>query len=146
MIEITQVTRTSTAPGAAFFDRWCDLPTHPEWAPSMEYFELDGPFAVGARGRSRAVGGEETRFTVTRVGPGWVYADATDLGDTILTVLHEAVDGDDGTVVTLTGLVEGDRAQQVAAELADGLERALERDLASLILMLESAPPPRADG
>jgi len=50
------------------------------------------------------------------------------------------------SIVTLTGLVEGDRAQQVAAELADGLERALERDLASLILMLESAPPPRADG
>ena len=146
MIEITRVSRTSTAPGSAFFGRWCDLPTHPEWAPSMEYFELDEPFAVGARGRSRAVGGMETRFTVTRVGPGWVYADATDLGDAMLTVLHEAIDGEHGTAVTLTGFVEGDRAQQVAVELADDLERALERDLASLIAMLESAEPPRSDG
>ena len=106
MIEIARVTRSSTAPGSRFFERWCDLPSHPEWAPSMEYFVLDEPFRLGATGRSRAVGGAETRFTVTRVGPGWVYADTTDLDGVRLTVLHEAVDGEHGTVITLTVAVE----------------------------------------
>lgn len=138
MIEIARVTRSATAPGSRFFERWCDLPSHPEWAPSMEYFVLDEPFGVGATGRSRAVGGAETRFTVTRLGPGWVYADTTDLDGVRLTVLHEAVDGEHGTVVTLTGLLDGDREVILGAELAPGLQLALERDLASLVALLES--------
>src|SRR4051794_34580982 len=109
MIEIARVTRSSIAPGSRFFERWCDLPSHPEWAPSMEYFVLDEPFGLGATGRSRAVGGAETRFTVTRLGPGWVYADTTDLDGARLTVLHEAVDGAHSTIVTLMGLLDGDR-------------------------------------
>lgn len=137
MIEIARVTRTCVAPGSQFFERWCDLPSHPEWAPSMEYFVLDGEFGLGATGRSRAVGGTETRFTVTRVGPGWVYADTTDLDGAQLTVLHEAIDGEHGTIVTLTGLVDGAAQDSVAAQLAPTLQVALERDLASLAGLLE---------
>lgn len=144
MIEIARVTRSSIAPGSRFFERWCDLPSHPEWAPSMEYFVLDQPFSLGATGRSRAVGGAETRFTVTRLGPGWVYADTTDLDGVRLTVLHEAVDGEHSTVVTLTGLLDGDREDTVGAELASGLQLALERDLASLVTLLESTQPDSA--
>ncbi|MFF2371962.1 hypothetical protein [Agromyces sp. NPDC058110] len=136
MTEIARVTRTSTAPASRFFERWCDLPSHPEWAPSMEYFVLDGPFALGATGRSRAVGGAETRFTVTRVGPGWSYADTTDLDSASLTVLHEAVDGEHGTTVTLTGLLDGD----LAAVPGEALRVAFERDLESLIALLEVSP------
>lgn len=138
MIEIARVSRCSAAPGSRFFERWCDLPSHPEWAPSMEYFVLDGPFGLGATGRSRAVGGDETRFTVTRLGPGWVYADTTELDGVRLTVLHEAVDGEPSTVVTLTGPLDGDREAVRGAELAPGLQLALERDLASLVALLES--------
>ncbi|GAA1956801.1 hypothetical protein [Agromyces allii] len=138
MIEIARVTRTSTAPGSRFFERWCDLPSHPEWAPSMEYFVLDGPFALGATGRSRAVGGIETRFTVTRIGPGWAYADTTDLDGASLTVLHEAVDGEHDTVVTLTGLLDGPAQAGLGARLAPGLRLALDHDLASLVRLLES--------
>lgn len=135
MIEIARVSRRSAAPGSRFFERWCDLPSHPTWAPSMESFVLDGPFELGATGRSRAVGGGETRFTVTRIGPGWVYADTTELEGAFLTVLHEAADSDDGTVVTLTGLLEGDRS----AVDGEALRVALDRDLASLIALLESS-------
>lgn len=112
----------------------------------MEYFVLDEPFGLGATGRSRAVGGAETRFIVTRLGPGWVYADTTDLDGVRLTVLHEAVDGKDGTVVTLTGLLEGEREVTIGAELAPGLQLALERDLASLITLLESEQADSLDG
>ncbi|MGP7959955.1 hypothetical protein ACTVCO_03960 [Sanguibacter sp. A247] len=134
MREIARATRTSSAPASAFYERWCDLPSHPEWAPSMEYFILDGPFGIGATGRSRSVGGAETRFTVTSVGPGWVYADTTELDGARLTVHHEAREEDGATRVILTGLLEG------RADAVDGtaLSAALARDLESLAALLES--------
>ena len=138
MIEIARVTHTSTVSGSRFFERWCDLPSHPEWAPSMEYFVLDGPFGLGATGRSRAVGGAETRFTVTAIGPGWVYADTTELEGARLTVHHEARDEDGGTVVTLTGFLEGEGALALSSEIGPGLQIALERDLRSLATLLEA--------
>lgn len=138
MTEIARVTQHSTASGVRFFERWCDLPSHPEWAPSMEYFVLDAPFALGVTGRSRAVGGVETRFTVTEVGPGWVYADTTELEGALLTVRHEAVDTAESTVVTLTGALTGVDAAALAVEIAPGLQLALERDLHSLITLVEA--------
>ena len=99
----------------------------------MEYFILEEPFGLGARGRSRAVGGAETLFTVTEVGPGWVYADTTDIGSAMLTVRHEAVEDAGGTTVTLTGLVDVD----ADPELGPGLQQALEHDLESLARLLE---------
>ena len=101
----------------------------------MEYFRLDGPFQLGATGRSRAVGGVETLFTVTEIGPGWVYADTTDLGSALLTVRHEAIEQDGSTTVTLTGLVD----QDTDPELGPGLQTALEHDLESLMRLLEGA-------
>ncbi len=107
----------------------------------MEYFALDGPFGLGATGRSRAVGGAETRFTVTAIGPGWVYADTTQLDGARLTVRHEAVDEGTGTIVTLTGSLEGENVTALSSEIGPGLQRALERDLRSLAAMLEAEEP-----
>ncbi|WP_157525320.1 SRPBCC family protein [Microbacterium yannicii] len=141
MVEVARAVIRSTASASRFFERWCDLPSHPEWAPSMEYFALDGPFGLGATGRSRAVGGAETRFTVTAIGPGWVYADTTQLDGARLTVRHEAVDEGTGTIVTLTGSLEGENVTALSSEIGPGLQRALERDLRSLAAMLEAEEP-----
>ena len=139
MIEIASTTRVSSALPSRFFERWCDLSTHPEWAPSMEYFVLDGPFGLGATGRSKPVGGAEASFTVTAVGPGWVYADTTELPGAALIVHHEAIIRDGTTVVTLTGFLDGPDEMALADEIAPGLHDALERDLASLATLLEVA-------
>lgn len=136
-IEIARVEKTSSASPQMFFERWCDLPSHPEWAPSMEYFILEGEFSVGATGRSKPVDGPESTFTVTEIGPGYVYADATDLGGAILTVRHEAVTTGETTQVTLTGLLDGPQALQTRAHIAQDLQEALEEDLDSLITLLE---------
>lgn len=104
----------------------------------MEYFVLDGPFALGATGRSKPVGGTEATFTVTAVGPGWVYADTTHLPGAQLIVHHEATAATPGSLVTLTGFLEGPHEVTLAAEIGAGLQDALERDLASLVWLLES--------
>lgn len=140
MMEIARTSRVSTAPAVRFFERWCDLPTHPEWAPSMEYFVLDGEFGVGATGRSKPVGGTEAPFTVTAVGPGYVYADTTRLPGARLTVHHTAEEVDGATVVTLLGSLDGPAELALAVEIAPGLQDALERDLASLAELLERDP------
>lgn len=136
-MEIARVEKISSASPHMFFEKWCDLPTHPEWAPSMEYFILEGEFGVGATGRSKPVDGKESAFTVTEIGPGYVYADATDLGGATLTVRHEAVHTGENTKVTLTGLVDGPQAVRVGATIAQDLQKALDKDLNSLIELLE---------
>ena len=103
----------------------------------MEYFRLSEPFAAGARGVLKAVGGEEAPFRVTTVGPGFVYADTTELDGVELTVHHEAVDAREGTRVELWARLDGPREAEWAARIADDVQRSLERDLASLAAILE---------
>ena len=137
VIEIARTHRLSSAPAGAFFERWCELESHPEWAPSMEYFRLSEPFAVGARGVLRAVGGDEAPFRVAVVGPGFVYADTTELEGAELTVHHEAVSEGAATSVELSAWLEGPRAAEWAERMGDDVQSSLERDLASLARILE---------
>ncbi|KQM83924.1 hypothetical protein [Agromyces sp. Leaf222] len=137
VIEIARTRRSSSAPAALFFERWCDIETHPEWAPSMEYFRLSEPFGIGARGVLKAVGGEEAPFRVTAVGPGFVYADTTELGEVELTVHHEAVDGVDGTQVELSAWLVGSGEEEWARRMSAEVQGSLERDLAALAALLE---------
>ena len=137
MIEIARTRRTSTASAALFFERWCAIETHPEWAPSMEYFRLAEPFGVGARGVLKSVGGDEARFRVTTVGPGFVYADTTELDGVELTVHHEALDTAEGTRVELYARLDGPREGDWALRIAEDVQHSLERDLASLARLLD---------
>lgn len=105
----------------------------------MEYFRLAEPFAVGARGVLRAVGGEEAAFRVVEVGPGFVYSDATALEGAELIVRHEAVAQGDGVLVELSAFVDGPEAATWAPRLASDLQCSLEHDLASLAAMLEES-------
>lgn len=137
MIEIAKTSLVSTAPPTRFFERWCDLETHPEWAPSMEYFRLDEPFGLGASGVLKARGGDEASFVVTALQPPFVYADTTTLDGAELTVHHEARPRGAGSTVTLRAWLDGERAQELAHEWGDDVQRSLETDLASLARLVE---------
>ncbi|MDX6436655.1 MAG: hypothetical protein QOK34_1489, partial [Gaiellaceae bacterium] len=50
MIKIAEAKATSSAPPAAFFARWADMATWPEWNTDTEWVRLDGPFAAGSTG------------------------------------------------------------------------------------------------
>ncbi|WP_297082268.1 SRPBCC family protein [uncultured Demequina sp.] len=142
MIEVGSVIHTSTAPPEAFFERWIDLPTHPEWAASMEWFDIETPVALGSRGTSKPRGGEPAPLEVTAYERPFVYADTTTLdGDgedaTTLTVHHEARPAAAGTRVEIRAWLEGPRARDLEMELRAVLERALPADLAGLVALVE---------
>ena len=104
----------------------------------MEYFRLRDPFGLGATGVSRPRGGGEATFTVTALEPSSVYADTTQLEGAALTVHHRATPAGSGCVLELTAWLEGPRERPLAAELGDVVQTSIERDLESLVRMLES--------
>ncbi|MEP6462626.1 MAG: hypothetical protein ABJC62_04270 [Frankiaceae bacterium] len=56
---------TSTATPAAFFARWIDHDTWPEWSPDTEWVRLDGPVEVGTRGVLKPKGGPKAKFVIS---------------------------------------------------------------------------------
>lgn len=99
----------------------------------MEFLRLDEPFAVGARGVSKAVGGSPTAFVVTAVQPGMVYADTTLLRGARLTVHHEARPLGSGSQLEVHAYLRGRRARQWARRMGDDVQRSLAVDLARLV-------------
>src|SRR3954465_5152019 len=55
---------TSSATPAAFFARWADMATWPEWNTDTEWVRLDGPFVQGATGVLKPKGGPKVGFVV----------------------------------------------------------------------------------
>jgi hypothetical protein len=137
VIELARVSAQSSVAPQYFFDRWCDLDTHPVWAVGMEFLRLDEPFGIGARGTLKVRDGRESPFVVTTVVPGRAYADATILDGATMTVHHEATPLGEGSNLELHCYVEGERAQHWADEFA-GIGDALAADLAALVKLAES--------
>ena len=61
---------TSTAEPAAFFARWADMATWPQWNLDTEWVRLDGPFVAGATGTLKPKGGPTVSFVIERLVEG----------------------------------------------------------------------------
>jgi hypothetical protein len=137
MIEFPLITAESRVAPEHFHARWCDVATHPEWAPGMEYLRLEGPLRVGARGVLKARAGEETLFLVSDLVPGLAFQDTLLLAGGELTVRHESHPLGTGSRLELHTRIDGPRAEELAAGFA-GLEEVLAADLANLVALVES--------
>jgi hypothetical protein len=136
MIELPVIRAYSRVAPERFHARWCDVATHPEWAPGMEYIRLDGPPHVGARGVMKARAGIETAFVVSDLVPGLAFQDTLLLDGGELTVRHESHADGAGSRLELHARFEGPRAAELAAGM-DGLDEVLAADLAGLIALVE---------
>ncbi len=58
------------APPEAVYAIWADVPHWPEWDPDTRHAFLDGPLAVGARGRLTPRKGFAVRMVVVDAVPG----------------------------------------------------------------------------
>lgn len=105
----------------------------------MEFLRLDEPFAVGARGVSKAVGGTPTPFVVTAFEPDSVYADTTLLRGARLTVHHEARPRGAGSHLSVHAYLQGRRARRWARQMGDDVQKALAVDLTRLVSLAEKA-------
>ncbi|GGN42550.1 hypothetical protein FHR83_007204 [Actinoplanes campanulatus] len=136
MFEFPLISASSRVAPEHFHARWCDVATHPQWAPGMEYLRLGEPLRAGARGVMKTRAGQETPFLVSDLVPGRVFQDTVPFDGADLTVRHESLPDGTGSRLELRARLDGPRAAEVAAELA-GLDEVLAGDLAGLIALVE---------
>ncbi|MGW4330191.1 SRPBCC family protein [Nocardia sp. NPDC004573] len=127
---------TSDAPPSAFFARWADMATWPEWNTDTEWVRLDGPFAEGATGTLRPKGGPNIRFVVTRLTDR-EFVDVSRLLGARLTFAHEVTVAEGGTTITVTVSIDGPLRWLWARILGAGLAGSVQPDLDALVAVAE---------
>ncbi|MFF2494853.1 hypothetical protein [Agromyces sp. NPDC058064] len=136
MMTFPVITARSLVAPEYFHARWCDVTTHPEWAPGMEYIRLEEPLGIGVRGVMKTRDGEETPMMVSDIVPGLAFQDTVFLDGGTLTVRHESHRDDAGSRLELHARIDGPRAEELASSMA-GLDEVLASDLAGLIAVVE---------
>lgn len=141
MTEIAAASVTSSAPPAAFFARWADVATWPEWDHGIEWVRLDGPFAQGTTGTLKPKGGPKTRFVIASLVDGREFVDVSRLPGARLTFAHYVTpDADGGCSVRVQVDVSGPLRRLWALILGKGVRASLQHDLDRLARVAEGAP------
>ncbi|QIS15135.1 SRPBCC family protein [Nocardia arthritidis] len=129
MTQIATASATSTAAPAAFFAKWADMATWPEWNGDTEWVRLDGPFAEGATGMLKPKGGPKVKFVVERL-TDTDFVDVSKLIGARLVFAHHVTENDGRTTVSVTISMEGPLRGLwkliMGADLAEGVQRDLE--------------------
>lgn len=129
---LAQAHITSAAAPSAFFARWADMATWPQWNTDTEWVRLDGPFAQGATGTLKPKGGPKVRFEVTALVPGREFTDVSRLAGARLTFRHLVSEGPDGTRVDVTVTLSGPLARAWNLALGKGIKASIQDDLQRL--------------
>ena len=130
---------SSTAPPAAFFIRWADMSTWPEWNTDTEWVRLNGPFAEGATGTLKPRGGPKVCFVVQRLVPEREFVDVSRLWGARLTFAHQVTERPDGgTDVDVTVSITGPLARLWLLILGSGIRTTLPADTAALARAAEA--------
>ena len=129
---------TSTAPASAFFQRWADVDTWPDWNLDTEWVRLDGPFAEGATGTLKPKGGPKVAFTVSRLD-GSRFTDVSRLFGARLTFEHTVSAAAGGTTVEVSVALTGPLAALWRAILGKGIRASVQPDLERLARVAEEA-------
>jgi uncharacterized membrane protein len=140
MIDVATGKVTSTAPPAAFFERWADMATWPEWNLDVEWVRLDGQFAQGATGTLKPKGGPKTRFVVESLVQDKEFVDVSRLAGARLTFAHhvtEAAGG--GCTVQVQISMSGPLAWLWERLLGKGLRTSVQSDLERLARIAEAS-------
>jgi hypothetical protein len=131
---------TSSATPAAFFERWADMATWPEWNTDTEWVRLDGPFEQGATGELKPAGGPKVRFVVERLVPGREFVDVSTLLGARLVFDHRVGTAPDGrTRVSVEVRLTGPLAPLWRLILGKGVTASLRGDLERLAAVAEGS-------
>lgn len=130
----------SSAPASAFFDRWADMATWPQWNLDTEWVRLDGPFAEGATGVLKPKGGPEVPFVVETLVDGRRFTDVSRLLGARLVFDHVVTPHEDGgCTVDVTATLTGPLRPLWARVLGAGIAASAQPDLDRLAEVAESA-------
>lgn len=139
MISITTACVTSSAPPAAFFARWADVDTWPQWNGDTEWVRLDGPFVEGGTGTLKPKGGPKVRFVIERLVPGERFTDTSKLIGARLTFDHSVGADSNGTTVHVAITMQGPMAWFWVRVLGKGFRSSAQPDLDALARAAEAA-------
>jgi hypothetical protein len=128
----------STAAPAAFFARWADMATWPEWNTDTEWVRLDGAFVTGASGVLKPKGGPKVRFVVGSMIPEREFVDVSLLFGAKLTFSHLVRTDAEGTTIDVTVSMTGPMAWFWRFALGKGLRSSLQPDLDRLVAAAEA--------
>lgn len=130
----------SSAEPAAFFARWADMATWPEWNTDTEWVRLDGPFVQGATGKLKPTGGPTVEFVVAELVDGRTFVDVSTLIGARLTFRHDVTPNDaGGCAIDVRVTVEGPLRVLWTAILGNGIKASLQDDLDRLVAVAEAA-------
>ena len=128
-------TETTSAAPERGWQQYADPTAWPAWDHETESVSIEGPLAVGVRGRIKPRGGPATSFVVTEVDPGRRFADVARLPLARLEFDHRIEPDGTGArfthSVTITGPLSPLFARVVGRGVAAGLPGAM-RELARL--------------
>ena len=131
---------TSSAPASAFFERWADVATWPEWNTDTAWVRLDGPFATGTTGRLKPKGGPAVRFVVERLSAE-EFVDVSRLVGARLTFGHRVtVLPGGGTRVDVAVTLTGPLRRLWNAVLGRDIAASVQPDLDRLAAVCEHSP------
>jgi hypothetical protein len=138
MTLLAHATVTSTAPASAFFDRWADVATWPQWNGDTEWVTLDVPFAQGATGVLKPKGGPKVKFVIEKLTDD-EFVDVSKLVGARLTFHHAISSTEQGCNVDVSITMSGPLAFLWRRILGKGLAASVQPDLVALAKVAEQA-------
>ncbi|MEV6770355.1 hypothetical protein AB0N05_17215 [Nocardia sp. NPDC051030] len=133
---IATATATSTAAPEAFFGKWADMATWPEWNQDTEWVKLDGPFVQGATGTLKPKGGPKVGFVVEKL-TDTEFVDVSKLIGARLTFAHQVATGDRTTVSVQVG-IDGPLRWFWTKIMGADLAKSAQPDLTALVAAAEA--------
>ena len=140
MTPIASARISSAAAPSAFFERWADMATWPQWNTDTEWVRLDCDFVQGATGTLKPKGGPKVRFVIQRLVPGREFVDVSRLAGARLTFAHLVTErADGGSDVEVTVTMSGPLRRVWLLLLGSGIRGSVQADLEGLARAAEGA-------
>jgi hypothetical protein len=138
MKPITTAHVLSSAAPSAFFAKWADLDTWPEWNADMEWIRMDGPFVQGGTGVLKPKGGPKVRFVIETLIDGEAFVDVSKLPGGRLIFDHRVRATASGTAVDVTITMRGPLGWLWKRVMGGGFRKTAQSDLEGLARAAEA--------
>ncbi len=137
MTELGRGAASSSADPAAFFARWVEHDTWPQWSPDTEWVRVEGPVAVGSRGVLKPRGGPRVKFVISACTPGREYTDTSVLPGARLVFQHTAAPEGTGSRLDVLVTISGPLSWLWAKVMGGGFRDSAQADLDRLVALVE---------
>jgi hypothetical protein len=138
MTTLCTATATSSACPDAFFARWADMATWPEWDDAVAWARRDGPFAAGTTGVLKPKGGPKVSFVIETLEAGREFTDVSSMLGARLRIRHLVSAERGATRVDIEVTMEGPFAWFWRRAIGRGVASSTPEGLANLVTVAEA--------